>query len=80
MICELCGARASETHHIFNGALRKKSEEYGATIRLCRECHDAIHKNDAFRENLKAQYQQKIMDEQGWSIEDFRKVFYKSYL
>ena len=80
MICELCGARASETHHIFNGALRKKSEEYGATIRLCRECHDAIHKNDKFREKLKAQYQQKIMDEQGWSIEDFRKVFYKSYL
>ena len=80
MICEICGQRATETHHIFNGALRKKSEKYGATIRICRNCHDKIHKDSKLRESLKADYQKKIMAEQGWDADEFREEFYKNYL
>jgi hypothetical protein len=80
MICYLCGDRASEIHHIFNGAMRKKSEIYGATIPLCRECHDEIHKNATERLGLKAEFQKKIMAEQGWSIDEFREIFKKNYI
>lgn len=48
-----------ETHHIFNGSNRKKSEEYGATIKICRICHIKIHQNYKLRELLKKQYQKK---------------------
>lgn len=69
-----------ETHHIFNGSNRKKSEEYGATIKICRNCHIKIHQNYKLRELLKKQYQKKIMQAENWTIEDFRQVFYKNYL
>lgn len=81
MICYKCGGRATEMHHIFNGAMRKKSEQYGAVIPLCRECHDRIHNQSAEeRIALKAEFQEKIMAEQGWTIDDFRAVFKKNYL
>lgn len=80
MTCEICGAKATETHHIFNGALRQKSEKYGATIQICRECHEHIHKNYKFRHKLKAEYQKQIMKKYKMTIEDFRAEFYKNYL
>lgn len=79
-ICYLCGDRATDTHHIFNGAMRKKSEEYGAVIQVCRECHNEIHKNYALREQLKAEFQHRIMVDHNLTIEEFREIFKKSYL
>ena len=79
--CSICNKYENlETHHIYNGNLRKKSEEYGATIKICRICHIKIHRNYKLRELLKKQYQKKIMQAENWTIEDFRQVFYKNYL
>lgn len=78
--CYLCGGVPSDTHHIFNGAERKKSEQYGAIIQVCRRCHNEIHKNYPLREQLKKEFQHKIMVEHNLTIDEFRQVFKKNYL
>lgn len=81
MKCWICGAEASDRHHVFNGPMRKKSEEFGAVIPLCRVCHDRIHNEDAKeRLELKAEFQRQIMQNNGWDEDEFRKEFRKSYL
>lgn len=78
--CELCGRHGeTETHHIFNGAYRKKSEEYGAVIPVCRICHNAIHAKAELRKVLKLKYQIKIEKEHGLTDEQFIQLFGKSY-
>lgn len=43
--CFRCGTRQNlHSHHIFNGASRKKSEEDGLKIWLCASCHELTHK------------------------------------
>lgn len=89
-ICYLCGQPAGyadplDKHHIFGGALRKKSEEEGLWVKLHHfKCHqfgpEAVHQNAAVRQDLQAQAQLAWMDENGKSIEDFRMLFYKSYV
>jgi hypothetical protein len=81
----LCGStRRIERHHIFGGALRKKSEKYGLVVDLCHNCHNespnGVHFNKDKMLKLKQYGQLKAMRENGWSIEDFRKEFYKNYL
>lgn len=88
--CWLCGKNGSsdplDRHHIFPGAdNRPLSEKYGLVVYLCHsECHIfgkyAVHRNaDTMRELM--QYgQRKAMEEQGWTIEEFRAVFGKNYL
>ncbi|MEG1758617.1 MAG: hypothetical protein RR235_09205 [Oscillospiraceae bacterium] len=35
-VCELCGREAAlERHHVWGGALRKKSDKLGAVAMLC---------------------------------------------
>lgn len=80
-LCYVCEhSPATETHHIFNASMRKKSEEYGATIRVCRECHDYIHNHPKYMLILKKTFQFKIMSEYNLTEEDFRAIFHKSYL
>lgn len=90
-VCYLCGRSEYESrehldkHHVFGAALRKKSEEYGATVYLCHlTCHlygeNAVHKNAGVNNRLKAYAQAVLMDRHGWTVEDFRKEFYKNYL
>ena len=43
-VCWLCGRNGNgdplECHHIFGGAMRKKSEKYGLKVYLCGDrCH-----------------------------------------
>jgi ribosome-binding protein aMBF1 (putative translation factor) len=78
-VCEICGKIATERHHIFNGAMRNKSEDYGAVIRVCRNCHNMIHKNAELRMKLKAIWQEKLMIDNNWSEADFISVFKKNY-
>ncbi len=87
--CWLCGANGAvdplDKHHIFGGANRKKSERYGLTVYLCHsECHifggDAVHRNADTMLQLHRYGQEKAMREQGWTEEDFRREFGKSYL
>ena len=79
-MCYLCGDTATDRHHIFNGPMRNKSEEYNAVINVCRECHDLIHKDYSLRESLKAEFQHKIMVEHNLTIDEFREIFKKNYL
>lgn len=81
----MCGRYGNlERHHIFGGALRKKSEKYGLTVDLCHSCHneppEGAHHNKDTMQKLHEYGQRKAMKENGWTIEDFRREFYKNYL
>lgn len=83
--CFICGApRGLEWHHVFGGAMRDKSEKYGLKVRLCHYCHNeppnGVHQNKDHRLKLQAYVQGKAMEYYGWTVEDFRKEFYKSYV
>lgn len=88
-ICFLCGRTETaynrlEVHHIFPGANRKLSEKYGLTVLLCHECHneppDGVHFNADTMLEVKKYGQRKAMIEQGWTQDEFREIFGKSYL
>ena len=83
--CFICHSRQwLEWHHIFGGALRSKSEQYGLKVRLCHYCHNepprGVHQNREIRRKLQSFAQKKAMKHYGWSVEDFRREFYKSYI
>lgn len=83
-VCGLCGKYGPlELHHIFGGALRKKSEKYGLVIGLCHWCHNepgGVHHNAKLMKKLHQYGQKRAMKENGWTVEDFRREFYKNYL
>ncbi len=87
--CFLCGRNGSQDHldrhHIFGGAYRDKSEQYGLVVFLCHtRCHifgrDAVHKNADVMRYVRQYGQKKAMREQGWSTEEFIKEFGKNFL
>ncbi len=87
--CFLCGRNGNgdplERHHIFGGANRKLSEKYGLVVYLCGDrCHRngeySAHRNADVAAYLHRYGQEKAMNEQGWSAEQFRDVFGKNYL
>lgn len=87
--CWLCGANGNgdplDRHHIFGGAMRKKSEKYGLVVYLCHHrCHifgkNAVHQNAAVMQKIHEYGQRKAMEEQGWTEEEFRQHFGKNYL
>ena len=90
--CYLCGGPPEyydpfDKHHIFGGckAIRDKSEKYGLTVYLHHaKCHifgeGSVHKNAEVNNALKAEAQKKAMERYGWSVEDFRREFYKNYI
>lgn len=42
--CYICGYIGDlETHHCWHGSNRKKADEDGLTVRLCRLCHSNLH-------------------------------------
>ena len=88
-VCALCGRNGSvdllDKHHVFGGANRRKSEKYGATVYLCHErCHergaDAVHNCRETDLMLKRQKQRELMENLGWTEDDFRREFGKSWL
>lgn len=87
--CWWCGANGAQDpldrHHAFGGPLRKKSEAYGLTVWLCHDAHhifgpEAVHRNRSVRELLQRYAQEHAMSYYGWSRDDFRREFGKSYL
>lgn len=87
--CYLCGMNANleplDEHHVFNGANKTKSEKYGLKVYLHHEkCHifgkQSVHGNAYVGKDLKARVQRIAMAHYGWSIEDFRRIFGKSYI
>lgn len=83
--CIECGRPMSDRHHLlFNRANRPKSEKYGLTVPLCRECHDRVHfghrpEDKALKEKLQ-QLAQKVFEKHIGTREDFMKEFHKNYL
>lgn len=87
--CWLCGRNGYgdplDKHHIFGGPNRKLSEKYGLTVYLCHNrCHifgkDAAHQSADTMKRLRQWGQEKAMQEQSWTVDDFRDVFGRNYL
>lgn len=83
--CYLCGSRNwIEVHHVYPGVNRGASDDYGLTVPLCHYCHNeppnGVHYNKERRQALQASVQVKAMEHYGWTEEDFRTIFHKSYI
>lgn len=84
--CFACGRcdRKLDRHEIFPASNRQKSKKYGLWVTLCHHpCHLGIngYQYDAEKAGELRKYaQKKAMKNYGWSEDDFRKVFGKSYL
>ena len=87
--CWLCGRNGSadplDRHHIFGGARRALSEEYGLVVDLCHnDCHifgeDAVHNNAENMQKLHEYGQRLCMEMHGMSREEFIYLFGKNYL
>ena len=83
--CFLCGSQNNiERHHVFGGANRGKSERYGLVVDLCHAHHNepplGAHHNRETDLYLKRLFQQKAMNEQGWTEADFIRAFGRNYL
>lgn len=83
--CFICGSyQWIEIHHVFGGANRKLSEKYGLKVPLCHYCHNeppnGVHFNKEIRRKLQAYVQKKAMKHYGWSVDDFRAIFGRSYI
>lgn len=72
-----------EEHHIFGGANRKLSEEYGLKVYLCQEHHregpEAVHKNAKTRDTIQ-QIGQQAFENAGHRREEFMKIFGRNWL
>lgn len=81
MTCQLCGKWGqTEKRHVFQAFNRNNSEKYGAYIFICRDCHNAIHHHPKRYEWLKEYFQKQLMTENGWSTEEWLKIFRRNYL
>ena len=82
--CYICKRTQNlHRHHIFGGANRKWSEQFGAWVYLCAEHHNmsdmGVHMNREVDLILKRTCQELWEAEYG-TREDFRSFFGKSYL
>ena len=81
MKCYLCGAPATDRHHMLNGYARKNAEKYGLVVYLCRRCHNEVHfgKSSKFlMQKLKKEAQLRFQAEH--PDLDFFKIFHRNYL
>ncbi len=81
--CCLCGKWGElQRHEVYHGvAYRTKAKNLGLWVNLCKDCHDRLHHKDASLDlRLKKEIQEKVMEVRGWSVEEFRKEFGKSYI
>ena len=83
--CRICENPNVQTHHIFHGhGRRKKSDEYGYTVKLCMRHHvgdNGIHlaKNREYDLSLMREAQEHFEANYG-TREDFIREFGKSWL
>lgn len=67
-------------HEIFGGPLRSKSKQYGLWVNVCPTCHAEIYGSGQLQAEYHALAQHIAMQHYGWTVQDFRKRFYKNYL
>lgn len=87
--CWLCGkngcADPLDRHHIFGSSRRKKSERDGLVVYLCHsECHlygdYAVHNNADTMQRLHEYGEQKWLEDNNATIEDFIREYGKNYI
>lgn len=83
--CYFTGSPNCHRHHIFYGAYRKKSEEYGFVIPLAQHLHEftpeSVHGNPNKGLDLKLkQMAQRYFEEHYGTREEFIQVFGKNRL
>lgn len=79
--CYLCGAPDPQIHHIFNGAMKRKSEKYGLIMPLCMRHHtgdEGVHTIPGRMTETKEFGQR--MFELYYPDLDFRAIFGKNYI
>jgi hypothetical protein len=87
--CFICGMSAGleplDCHHVYGNSNRSKSEQYGLKVYIHHsKCHvfgpQSVHQNAEVNKALKAMVQNIAMRHYGWTVEDFREIFGKSYI
>lgn len=87
--CYLCRRMQSswlklDRHEVYGGMNRDKAKEYGLWVMLCHnDCHEGphgVHLDRTARLTLRRKCQRIAMLYYGWTEEDFRARFGKSYL
>ena len=84
--CHRCGIEGQMAHHhlIPGKPGRQLSEKYGLVVPLCPRCHEFVHSGNLggtkALNQMRRYGQLKAMKEQGWTEDQFREVFGKSYL
>ena len=80
--CYLCGTTHQlEIHHIYSGAFRKLSTQYGLVVTLCASCHRGV--NGVHNNYEKMAYLRKIGQQQFnkfYPSLNFMKIFRRNYL
>ena len=81
--CYRCGSQYYlEEHHIFGGANRKLSEQYGLKVKLCHWCHNeppsGVHHNKDTMDWLHQEGQKAF--ERRFPGKDFKSIFGRNYL
>jgi len=80
--CERCGKMAESTHEVFFGnPARQISIDNGWQEKLCTKCHEKAHSDVIFRRLMQSEWQEKIMRENNWNLERWRKeTGFKNYI
>ena len=69
---------------MFYGPFRRKADRMHLTVELCHSCHneppDGVHHNRERDLRLKREFQQRVMEEQGWDTDRFIREFGRNYL
>ena len=79
--CKICGKGGDlARHEVFPASLRTKSKMYGLWVLLCPSCHREIHASKSEANKMKQRAQIQAMNYYGWTIEDWRERFGKSYI
>lgn len=79
MTCYICGATATEVHHLIYGSgFRELSDKYGLTERLCRDCHAKVHTQKMLMVWSKQEGQRRF--EAIYGHDEYMRIFKRNFL
>lgn len=80
-ICFLCGSHEGyDRHHTWHGSNRKKAEEDGLTVQLCRHCHRLLHDKGINDKTLMEVGERAWLRATGKAIEDWIERYGKNVI
>lgn len=81
-ICHKSYTAGLDHHHAIGGRNRKKCDEYGLWVWLCRECHSNLHDKGEHEKDLQAIAQQTFIanhKKQGYPEDVCRELWLKEF-